>query len=87
MSTTTAEKPISVSLKSLLARLKEINAILGTPEEQLDYLATSTAQDDKKESDEAESQNATLDSLSFQIDMVARKSNHIAKSTNIIVGN
>ncbi len=81
------DKPVSVNLKTLLARLKEINAILGVPEEQLDFLATATPLDEKKEQDDVESQNATLDSLSFQIDMVARKANHIAKNTNTIVGN
>ena len=85
---TEIEKPHSTSLKSLLSRLREINAILDSPEDQLDFLATATPQD-KKESDSpvSEDSSATLDSLSMQIDKLARKSNHIAKSTSIIVGN
>jgi len=87
MSQDTVEKAPSVSLKSLLQRLKEIHGILSVPEDQLEFLATASA-DDKKETDDGpEAQNATLDALSFQIDRIARMSNHIAKSANIVVGN
>ena len=75
------------SLKDLLARLREINNVLEVPEHKLDFLATNSPQD-KAETDSKEplAESATLDDLNSVIDRIARRSNHIAKSTSIIVG-
>jgi len=75
------------SLKDLLARLREINGILDTSEQKLDYLATNSPQDANiKDAESPVSELATLDDLNVIIDRIARRANHIAKSTNTIVG-
>jgi len=74
-------------LKNLLATLREVNSILAAPEDQLDYLATNSPQD-KTTGDQSNpsGEAATLDALISITNQIQRKANHIAKSTNIIIG-
>ena len=86
MSQDTATKP-ALSLKDLLARLREINLTLDVAEGRLDYLATNSPQDKAEDNQSPVADSATLDDLFNVSDRMARRANHIAKCTNIIVGN
>jgi len=80
-------KASTPSLKDILARLREINGILDTSEHKLAYLATNSPQDTPtKDAESPVSDSATLDDLNNVIDRIARRANHIAKSTSTIVG-
>ena len=74
------------SLKDLLARLREINNTMEGSEHKLDFLAFNNPQDKTEDSNSPAADSATLEDLNSVIDRIARRANHIAKSTNMIVG-
>jgi len=75
------------SLKDFLARLREISNTMEGSEHKLDFLASNSPQDKmEQDSPVPEQGSATLEDFNNIIDRIARRSNHIAKSTNIIVG-
>lgn len=81
------QKASTASLKDLLARLREISNIMEGSEHKLDFLASNSPQD-KSENDTQSpvAESATLDDLNNIVDRISRRANHIAKSTNTIVG-
>lgn len=85
MSQDVAQKQTS-GLKQLLARLKEIDAILADTNDKLEFLATNSPSDEAKAEQESSSENATLEALHQVTDKISRKTSHISKSTNTIVG-
>ena len=81
------QKAAMPSLKDLLGRLREIANTLEGSAGKLDYLATNSPQDKGEQDNQSPvDASATLDDLNTIIDRIARRANHIAKSTNIIVG-
>ena len=76
----------STSLKDILGRLRETNAILEQAEVKLDYLVTASPQDESKEGSNPEGESASLEALNRVVHSISRRASHISKSTNVIVG-
>ena len=85
MSQDTVEK--QTSLKDILAKLRETDAILETTESRLGYLATNTPLDTAKSMETPKGESATLEALNIIANQIGRKVSNIAGHTNTIVGN
>ena len=75
------------SLKEILAKLRETDAIMATTESRLDYLTNGSSPEDKKEDSTPQGDSATLDALNIIANQIGRKASNIAGHTNSIVGN
>ena len=75
------------SLKEILAKLRETDAIMGTTESRLDYLVNGSGQDKADEEKASQNENATLDNLNVIANQIGRKASNIAGHANQIVGN
>jgi len=75
------------SLKDILAKLRETDAIMESTESRLNYLATNTPSDGAKAESTPEGASATLEALNIIANQIGRKASNIASHTNIIVGN
>lgn len=81
------QKEIKVSsLKDLNLRLHEIHNVMDETDAKLIYLSKNTPADKPTEDQSSKGDIATLEGLHNIVDRIARKSNSMAKSTNVIVG-
>lgn len=85
MSQDTTEK--QTSLKDILAKLRETDAIMESTESRLNFLATNSPQDTMKENSAPVGDSATLEALNIVVNQIGRKASNIAGHTNTIVGN
>ncbi len=82
------EEPVAketTSIKSIYSQLEEINVILNSTEEKLDYAVNGNASCDGK-SDKVAGGSITLDMIQNEIDSIRRRSNDISKLSNILLG-
>ena len=87
MSQNTEEKEVKASsLKDLNMRLHEIFNVMDETDAKLNYLSRNTPADKATEDQSSKGDIATLEGLHTIVDRIARKSNSMAKSTNVIVG-
>ncbi len=75
------------SLKDILAKLRETDAIMETTESRLGFLATNSPSDTMKETSSPTGESATLEALNIVANQIGRKASNISGHTNTIVGN
>ena len=74
------------SLKDLNMRLHEIYNVMDETDAKLTFLSRNTPADKPTEDQSSKGDTATLEGLHTIVERIARKSNSMAKSTNVIVG-
>lgn len=79
-------KSKQISLKEILASLRETNSLLAGIEGKLEFLATNSPMEEAKEIDLASGENPTLDALNAVKNSLGRRASNISKATNTIVG-